>query len=131
VATCGGCGTAQLAELLQCRGIYFDFSMRRPQAIAYCREAVASFAVAIVDMRENTTPYHLAHGLLDYAEHNMHLGDADAAQTAIDEARDAVGRLHCQPLLDRAVDLPHAAPRIRAPMVTAPGPEESAAARDR
>ena len=33
-------------------------------------------------------------------------------------------------LLDRAADLLPAEPRIRAPMVTAPGPEETATARD-
>ena len=39
-------------------------------------------------------------------------------------------RLHCQPLLDRAADLLPEEPPIRAPMMTAPGPEESAAVRD-
>jgi Double zinc ribbon len=39
-------------------------------------------------------------------------------------------RLRCQPLLDRAADLPCAEPRIRTPTVTASGPEVSAAMRD-
>jgi hypothetical protein len=40
------------------------------------------------------------------------------------------GDLGCQLLLDRAADLSPAEPRIGAPMVTAPGPGESAAVGD-
>jgi tetratricopeptide (TPR) repeat protein len=63
--------------------------------------AAASFATAIAAVREHGTPYHLAHGLLDYAQHLSRRGDADAAPAA-DEARDIARRLRCQPLLDRA-----------------------------
>jgi hypothetical protein len=52
-----------------------------------------------------STPYHLAHGLLDQAEHLIRLGDADTATLAIGEARDIAGRLDCRPLLDRAAKL--------------------------
>ena len=51
------------------------------------------------------TPYHLAHGLLDHAEHLQRVGDDEAAGTAIAEARDIADLLHCQPLLDRAAQL--------------------------
>lgn len=80
--------------------------------------AAASFAAAIKSLREQSTPYHLAHGLLDHAEYLLSAADAQAASAAIDEARDLAGRLRCQPLLDRAdalsltltsQDSPHAA----------------------
>ena len=59
--------------------------------------AAASFAAAISGLRELSTPYHLAHGLLDHAEYLIRLGDADAAEAAISEARDIASRLRCQP----------------------------------
>ncbi|HWN61247.1 MAG TPA: hypothetical protein VNO25_11340, partial [Streptosporangiaceae bacterium] len=64
--------------------------------------AAASFTAAIKSLRELSTPYHLAHGLLDHAEYLMAAGSAAAAASAIAEARDIAGRLRCQPLLDRA-----------------------------
>ncbi len=60
----------------------------------------------------------------------MHVGNADAAQTAVSEARDIAHSLRCQPLLDRAADLLPAEPRIRVAMVTTHGPEQSANVRD-
>ena len=66
--------------------------------------AAASFAAAISGLRELSTPYHLAHGLLDHAQHLSRTRDADAAAAAIGEARDIARRLRCQPLLDRAAD---------------------------
>jgi predicted ATPase len=64
--------------------------------------AAASFAAAIDGLRELSTPYHLAHGLLDQAQHLSRAGDAAAAAAAIDEARGIARQLGCQPLLDRA-----------------------------
>jgi hypothetical protein len=61
----------------------------------------AAFTTAIAGLREHSTPYHLAHGLLDHAEYLTRLGDTEAAETAIAEARDIAARLRCQPLLDR------------------------------
>ena len=90
--------------------------------------AAVAFTVAIAGLRQHSTPYHLAHGLLDHAGHLLRRDDPDAA--AIGEARDIAQRLGCRPLLDRAADLSPAEPQIRTPMVTAPGPEESAAVRD-
>ena len=89
-----------------------------------------AFAAAIVGLRQHSTPYHLAHGLPDYAEYLSHLDDDEAAWAAIGEARDTAGRLCCQPLLDRAADLLPAEPRIRGPMVTAPVRQQSAPVRD-
>jgi hypothetical protein len=64
--------------------------------------ATASFATAIATLREGSTPYHLAHGLLDQAQHLSRRGDADAAAAAADEARGIATLLRCRPLLDRA-----------------------------
>jgi hypothetical protein len=68
--------------------------------------AAAAFETAITSLREQSTPYHLAHGLLDHAEYLTHHGDADTAALAIDEARDIGHRLRCQPLLDRVAGIP-------------------------
>ncbi|MGH3172955.1 MAG: hypothetical protein ACRDPF_03700 [Streptosporangiaceae bacterium] len=88
-------------------------------------------AVAGSALREHSTPYHLAHGLLEHAGYLTGLGEAEAAGTAISEARAIAGRLRCQPVPDRAAGLMPAELRIGVPVVTAPGPEESVTARDR
>jgi class 3 adenylate cyclase len=62
----------------------------------------AAWTAAIDGLRQHSTPYHLAHGLLDHAGHLLRTGDAEAAEAAIAEARDIADRLRCQPLLDRA-----------------------------
>jgi hypothetical protein len=67
--------------------------------------AEASFATAISGLRELSTPYHLANGLLDHAQHLTRLRDTRAAAAAIGEAHDIAGRLRCQPLPDRAAEL--------------------------
>lgn len=92
--------------------------------------AAVAFTVAIAGLRQHSTPYHLAHGLLAHAGHLLRMDDNEAAGASIGEARDIAERLGCQPLLGRAADLRPAEPRIRAPMVRAPGPEESAGVRD-
>ncbi len=74
----------------------------------------AGFALAINGLRELSTPYHLAHGLLDYAQYLIRLQDPDAAAVAVDEARGIAQQLRCQPLLDRAAALAPAGPRILA-----------------
>jgi hypothetical protein len=68
-------------------------------------DAAAAFATAIGHLRELSTPYHLAHGLLDYAEYLIGHGGAETALQAIEEARDIAARQRCQPLLDRATAL--------------------------
>jgi class 3 adenylate cyclase len=76
--------------------------------------AAAAFASAITSLREMSTPYHLAQGLLDHAEHLIRLGEADTATLAIGEARDIARRLDCQPILDRAAKLtPTAQARVQ------------------
>ena len=76
--------------------------------------AAAAFVAAITGLRERSTPYHLAHGLLDHAEHLASHGAAAAAAAAIEEARGIASRLRCQPLLDRADTVERAKPRMRA-----------------
>jgi outer membrane PBP1 activator LpoA protein len=67
--------------------------------------AAEAFADAVGSLRELSTPYHLAHGLLDHAQFLTRLHNAQAAETAIGEARDIARKLRCQPLLDRAAHL--------------------------
>ena len=76
-------------------------------------DVTAFFAAAITALREHSTPYHLAHGLLDQARHLSRRGDAEASAAAANEARDIARRLRCQPLLDRAELIP-AEPGVRA-----------------
>jgi hypothetical protein len=71
--------------------------------------ASAAFATAIAGLRQNSTPYHLAHGLFDHAGYLTRLGDAQAAAAAIGEAAGIAKRLGCQPLLDRAATITPAA----------------------
>ncbi len=74
----------------------------------------AAFAAAITGLREHSTPYHLAHGLLDQAGYLSGRGDDSAAAAAVTEARDIGQRLRCQPLLDRAAAVTPEEPRISA-----------------
>ncbi len=76
--------------------------------------AGASLTGAIAGLRAMSTPYHLAHGLLDQAEHLLGQHDSGAAAMAVDEARDIAGRLRCQPLLDRIAALTSEPPRVGA-----------------
>jgi hypothetical protein len=78
-------------------------------------DTAAAFPAAITGLRQHSTPYHLAHGLLDHAQHLIRLGDDEAAAAAITEAVGIAQRLGCQPLLDRAdtTSPPPIAPRSR------------------
>jgi tetratricopeptide (TPR) repeat protein len=67
--------------------------------------AAVAFAAAVGGLRELSTPYHLAHGLLDQASFLTCLGDASTAAAAAEEARDIASNLRCQPLLDRAAGI--------------------------
>ena len=76
--------------------------------------AAAAFAAAIAGLRQHSTPYHLAHGLLDHAQHLSQLGDDEAAEAAASQARDIAQRLRCQALLDRADTIQPTRPRTTA-----------------
>jgi hypothetical protein len=98
--------------------------LRAERNLARARLASAEpgeLQAAITGLRELSTPYHLAHGLLDHAAELAGRGEAEAAAKAADEATAIAVQLRCQPLLDRAADLtgePKAAagarPRTRA-----------------
>jgi hypothetical protein len=76
--------------------------------------AAESFVSAISSLGKLSTPYHLAHGLLDHTRYLTRPGDAEAADEAIGEAREIAHHLSCQLLLDRAAGLAPAQPRIQA-----------------
>ncbi len=82
-----------------------DLARARLAAAAGDQAAGPLFASAISGLRELSTPYHLAHGLLDQAAYLTGLSDTTAAALAIDEAQAIGRRLRCQPLLDRAAAL--------------------------
>jgi class 3 adenylate cyclase/predicted ATPase len=81
--------------------------LRAERALARARLAGPNgdqFPAAIAGVREQSTPYHLAHGLLDYAAELARRGEAEAAAAAAEEATAIAGRLRCQTLLDRAAE---------------------------
>ena len=101
-----GAPPGHLAPIL---GAERDLVRARPAAAGGDQAASApDLAAAIRGLRDRSTPYHLAHGLLDQAEY-LTAVDRDAAEAAIREARDIGTRLCCQPLLDRAASLADAA----------------------
>jgi tetratricopeptide (TPR) repeat protein len=85
-----------------------DLVRARVTAADGAASAAAAFAAAIAGLRERSTPYHLAHGLLDHAQYLLGQGDVSAAALTVEEARDIGDRLRCQPLLDRAANLDRA-----------------------
>jgi hypothetical protein len=93
-----------------------EHTLVRARLAATADEAAgaAAFTAAITSLREQGTPYHLAHGLLDHAQYLLRHGEGDEAAQAIEETRVIARRLGCQPLLDRADAAEQARPRIRA-----------------
>jgi hypothetical protein len=90
----------------------------------------AELAAAITSLRELSTPYHLAHGLLDYAAELTRRGETEAAAAAVGEATALAVQLRCQPLLDRASDLtPGAAEAVLPPGGTTPATAAAGARR--
>jgi hypothetical protein len=77
--------------------------------------AAAAFTAAIAGLRQHSTPYHLAHGLLDHAAHLTARGEAEAATAAAGEVGGIAQRLGCQPLTDRADTIQPTRPRTAAP----------------
>jgi hypothetical protein len=91
-----------------------DLARARLAAAADPDAAGAAFADAVAGLRQHSTPYHLAHGLLDHAAHLAARGDTEAAAAAVGEAAGIARRLGCQPLLDRAETIQPARPRTAA-----------------
>ena len=83
-----------------------DLARARLATLDASRDAAGSaLASAVSGLRQQSTPYHLAHGLLDHAAWCTANGDAEAAAAAISEATAIAAKLGCQPLLDRAASL--------------------------
>jgi class 3 adenylate cyclase/predicted ATPase len=91
-----------------------DLARARLAAAGSSPDAGPAFAAAVAGLRQYSTPYHLAHGLLDHAAHLAARGDDEAAAAAIGEAVSIAQRLRCQPLLDRVDTVQAARPRTAA-----------------
>jgi tetratricopeptide (TPR) repeat protein len=79
-----------------------DLARARQRAAAGDPEADAAFVTAIDALRAFGSPYHLAHALLDRADHLAGLGAADQAARLRDQARDIGERLGAPALIERA-----------------------------
>jgi class 3 adenylate cyclase/predicted ATPase len=90
-----------------------ELDLARARLTAPAADGTA-LAAAITALRQHSTPYHLAHGLLDHAAHLLRTGDEEAAEAAIGEARGIAERLACQPLLERADTIQPSRPRTPA-----------------
>jgi hypothetical protein len=84
--------------------------LQTERALALARQAARredpaakeKFVLAIADQRRRSSPYHLAHGLLDYTEHLIDLGRGADTAEFIAEAQEIAERLGAKPLLARA-----------------------------
>jgi class 3 adenylate cyclase/predicted ATPase len=92
-----------------------DLARARLAAAGADPDAGPAFAAAVAGLRQHSTPYHLAHGLLDHAAHLAARGQAEAAAAAVGEAAGIARRLGCQPLIDRAETIQPARPCTAAP----------------
>jgi len=109
LAMLDGCQPGQLAPMQRAER---DLARARLAAADQNPDTVgALFAAALAGLRQQSTPYHLAHGLLDHAAFLAARGDTEAATAAIGEARGIAQQLGCQPLLDRAQTIQDARPR--------------------
>jgi tetratricopeptide (TPR) repeat protein len=112
LALLDGYRPGQLAPMLRAER---DLVRARQTAAADGEPAgAAAFTAAVAALRQKSTPYHLAHGLLDHAEHLLRVGDDEAARAAIGEALEIAQRLRCQPLIDRVESMTAAEPRVLA-----------------
>ena len=111
LALLDGYRPGQLAPMLRAER---DLARARLAAVDGNPAADPAFAAAIAGLRQHSTPYHLAHGLLDHAAHLAACGDTQAAAAAAGEAADIASRLGCQPLIDRADTIQPARPRTTA-----------------
>jgi hypothetical protein len=111
---CPACGEPAASSNRFCRACGRALTGTASGSPAVLPAAGPAFAAAIAGLRQHSTPYHLAHGLLDHAAHLLRTDDNEAARAAIGEARDIAGRLRCQPVLDRAAHLTPARPPTRA-----------------
>jgi hypothetical protein len=74
----------------------------KQRAAAGAPDADAAFVAAIAALRAVGSPYHLAHGLADRADHLITLGQTDEAELVRAEVRSIGERLQAPALLARA-----------------------------
>jgi class 3 adenylate cyclase/predicted ATPase len=117
IALLDGYQRGQLAPMLIAE---YDLARARLTAADNGPATEAAFTAAITRLRQHSTPYHLAHGLLDYAVHLLRADDHEAARAATGEARTIAQQLRCQPLIDRAETIQPGGPSTAAPVMTAP-----------
>ncbi len=86
----------------------------RLRAARGATDADSDLAVAIAELREVASPYHLAHALLDRAEHRIAIGELTDIDPLIDEACTIAQKLRAGPLLDRAAASRTAMPDVPA-----------------
>jgi tetratricopeptide (TPR) repeat protein len=84
----------------------------RLASVGHDADTDALFDAAISALREHSTPYHLAHGLLDHAQHLQR--DGRDIEQLIDEARTIAETLGCQPLIDRSGRIANAGVAVNA-----------------
>jgi class 3 adenylate cyclase/predicted ATPase len=86
------------------RMVQAEVSLARARRAGLAGDANADdqFTEALADLRKRSTPYHLAHGLLDYADYLIGTGERGAADALITEAREIGERLGAGPLVHRA-----------------------------
>jgi len=83
-----------------------DLARARLATLGDDQDAAGAALVSAIDgLRRQSTPYHLASGLLDHAVWLTARGDTEAAVAAISEATAIAAKLGCQPLLSRAASL--------------------------
>ncbi|MGB6457551.1 MAG: hypothetical protein WBH47_24015, partial [Streptosporangiaceae bacterium] len=111
LALLDGYRPGQLAPMLRAER---DLVRARLAATDADPAASAAFTAAVAGLRQHSTPYHLAHGLLDHCQHLLSVGDEVAAAAAASEARAIAERLRCGPLLDRVESQANAESRVPA-----------------
>jgi predicted ATPase len=99
LALLDGCPPGRLAPMQRAER---DLARARLAAADGDQDAGPAFAAAVAGLRQHSTPYHLAHGLLDHAAYLAARGDTKAAAAATGEAAGIARRLGCLPLAARA-----------------------------
>jgi tetratricopeptide (TPR) repeat protein len=79
-----------------------SLALARQRAAAGDPDADAALAAAVAELRTVGSPYHLAHALLDRAEHLADLGQTEEAALLREEATTIADRLGAAPLRKRA-----------------------------
>jgi class 3 adenylate cyclase len=79
-----------------------DLARARAAAADHAPDAAQQLTAALASLRDHSTPYHLASGLLDTADYLAGSGRLDDAAALIDEAQLTAEQLGAKPLIVRA-----------------------------